>query len=197
MTGGSISATSVSTGMMAYALGGNEIYLEGGEGVFRAYGPNDANGLYLLYHLNDIISYTGGRYIFSGDTSALMHDRYNSNVTYTLTGGPVFVSEATSGAGMWQWTSAAKDGRLESDLDDQSSFKYVQFGLFPKMPETGDTQAPLLVGRARACSVLLGAAGMLLAQENAGHKRRQTNSIKNRAAGYGRPVWFLQVALHV
>ena len=155
MTGGTLSATSVSTGEIGYALTCSYIILEGGEGVFRAYGPGAAYGLYLW---GNGLQYTDGRYIFSGDTSALYYEGIIS-VAYTLTGGPVYVSGAANGDGKWLWTSAAKDGRLESNLNEQSSFKYVQFGEWP--PQTGDGQTPWLWAGIALCTLLF-AAGVLV-----------------------------------
>ncbi len=70
----------------------------------------------------------------------------------------MYVSEAANGDGKWLWTSAAKDGRLESNLNEQSSFKYVQFGEWP--PQTGDGQTPWLWAGMSLC-VLIGAAGLI------------------------------------
>lgn len=156
MTGGSISATSVSTDELAHALSGSQLSLEGGEGVFRAYGPTSAYGLY-FWERN--LSYTGGRYLFAGDTSALFYSDIDS-VVYTLTGGPVYATEAVSGSGKRLWISEAKDGRLESNLNETSSFKYVQFGEWPELPQTGDNARPWLWAGMGALCVLLMAVGI-------------------------------------
>ncbi len=72
--GGSLSVTAVSTNESAFALTGDEVYLEGGEGVFRAYGPNVAHGL-VFYDKNAAL-YRRTLYLYGGPVGAFVSHGY-------------------------------------------------------------------------------------------------------------------------
>jgi hypothetical protein len=163
MTGGTVRAEAGTTGDFASALQAHDIDLKGGSGVFTATGQGTVYGVFFE---NDVFEFSGGCFIFSGETSALRYNDEIMGVTYTLTGGPVYVSETADGSGKRLWTSAA-DGRLESDLYSTSPFRYVQFGnCIPagEMPRTGDTAVPLLWEGTALCALLIAAGWTVIAR---------------------------------
>ncbi|MFH1879837.1 MAG: hypothetical protein ABIK64_03480, partial [Bacillota bacterium] len=156
MTGGTIDATAESTGANALGLLGLNVSLEGGEGSFRAYGVNLCYG---LDYLSSNISISGGRFVFSGDTSAIYCGMYGSKPPVNTAGVYIYVSESADGSGLRSWTSSA-DGDLVSDSGFTSPFRYVLFTAVPigaAQPQTGDGRLPWLWSGIALCALLFAA----------------------------------------
>lgn len=139
MTGGNITATTVSTNSMGVAA--QNITLEGGEGVFSGSASGPGTGGYLA---GTALSVSGGHFVFSGNNEALFSQ--NGPPTVSLTNVLTYVSTDVSGSGKSLWTSPA-DGVLISTYTVPSPFLYVEFilpGSGDKYPLTGDSQMPWL-----------------------------------------------------
>ncbi len=152
MTGGSIAATSESTATDAAGMAGSAVALEGGEGIFKAFGAGKAIGLLF----QDPITVSGGHFVFAGNSSGL--DYFDtSEPVYNITGLSVYTSQDISGSGKKLWTSSAVDGLLSSYTGAGSPFRYVEFGIMSKVaaPQTGDSARPLQWVYMMGCSLLL------------------------------------------
>lgn len=167
LAGGTIRVQSHATSDFASALWMNSVVLEGSDGYFAADGEGSLYGL-LFY--DSMFSFTGGTYIFAGQTAAMGYDVPSGTPVYNMAGGPVYVSENFDGSGKRRWVSAA-DGLLSTTWSTMSPFLYVQLGASPAvsqaMPETGDGARPWLWAGIALC------AGLMAAGIPAAGKRRR------------------------
>ena len=159
MTGGTVTGSAESSGSSGLALYAEDITLEGGEGIFKAFGVPEARGL-SMWDADLIVS--GGHFVFMGEEAALRS--YISNLSVIADGILIYVSESSDGAAKWRWLSIA-DGELAETSTKTTPFLYVEFldpSFYGTMPQTGDGQTPWLWAGMSLC-VLIGAAGLIWA----------------------------------
>jgi hypothetical protein len=154
ITGGLIKGTANSTGGNAIAITADTLYLEGGEGYFRATGDGFSYGLMVgvltLY-------VTGGEFIIAGATKAI-YPVISSDLL--ITGRAAYVSEIIGGVGASLFITL-RNTTQTVPLSSFSPYRYVHFVADAAMPQTGDRTMPWLwVGIALFAT--LGAAALVL-----------------------------------